>query len=97
MAATVNGTTTTTSAYSPEYLAESRTVLLTAFYSIPIPLEILSTAFRLWVKLRVRGGWLAFDDYLIIWATVRTESQPKPTFDLITLAIEKRNEIFRVA
>lgn len=96
MAATANGTTTTAT-YSPEYLAESRTVLLTAFYSIPIPLEILSTAFRLWVKLRVRGSWLAFDDYLIIWATVRTGSQPKPTSDLITLAIEKINEIFLVA
>ena len=57
--------------YSTEYLAQSRTGLLTTFYSVPIPLEILSTAFRLWVKVRAKGGRLAFDDYLIVWATVR--------------------------
>lgn len=61
-------------AYSPEYLAESRTTVLNVFYSIPIPLEILSTAFRLWVKARPSSqGHLAFDDYLMIWATVRLE------------------------
>ncbi|KAI4867955.1 hypothetical protein F4820DRAFT_170150 [Hypoxylon rubiginosum] len=58
-------------AYSPEYLAESRTTVLNVFYSIPIPLEILSTAFRLWVKARPSSqGHLAFDDYLMIWATM---------------------------
>lgn len=63
---------TTAASYSPEYLAESRTALLNAFYSIPIPLEILSTAFRLWVKARPSSkSHLTFDDYLIIWATVR--------------------------
>lgn len=60
-----------TTTYSSEYLAESRTAVLNAFYSIPIPLEILSTAFRLWVKARPSSqGHLAFDDYLVIWATV---------------------------
>ncbi|KAI1135058.1 hypothetical protein F5Y05DRAFT_190816 [Hypoxylon sp. FL0543] len=60
-----------TTTYSPEYLAESRTKLLNAFYSIPIPLEVLSTAFRLWVKARPSSqGYLAFDDYLMIWATM---------------------------
>ncbi|KAI1503837.1 hypothetical protein F5X99DRAFT_373588 [Biscogniauxia marginata] len=60
-----------TSTYSPEYLAESRTGVLNALYSIPIPLEILSTAFRLWVQRRpAAGGRCRFDDYLIIWATI---------------------------
>ncbi|KAI2640840.1 hypothetical protein GGS26DRAFT_179833 [Hypomontagnella submonticulosa] len=60
-----------TTTYSSEYLAESRTAVLNAFYSIPIPLEILSTAFRLWVKARPSSqGHLAFDDYLVIWATI---------------------------
>ncbi|KAI0380417.1 hypothetical protein F5Y04DRAFT_97913 [Hypomontagnella monticulosa] len=60
-----------TTTYSPEYLAESRTAVLNAFYSIPIPLEILSTAFRLWVKAGSSSqGHLAFDDYLMIWATM---------------------------
>ncbi|OTB01132.1 hypothetical protein M426DRAFT_323781 [Hypoxylon sp. CI-4A] len=60
-----------TSTYSPEYLAESRTALLNTFYSIPIPLVILSTILRLWAKARPssQGRW-AFDDYLIIWATI---------------------------
>ncbi|KAI5920214.1 hypothetical protein F4810DRAFT_713736 [Camillea tinctor] len=58
------------SAYSSEYLAESRTVVLNALYSVPIPLEILSTVFRLWVQKRhTTGGRFRFDDYLIIWAT----------------------------
>lgn len=57
--------------YSPAYLAESRTNVLNAFYSIPIPLEILTTAFRLWVKARPSSqGHLAYDDYLMIWATM---------------------------
>ncbi|KAI1403563.1 hypothetical protein F4819DRAFT_495264 [Hypoxylon fuscum] len=56
---------------STQYLAESRTTVVNALYSIPIPLEILSTAFRLWVKARPSSqGRLAFDDYLIIWATM---------------------------
>ncbi|KAI1205838.1 uncharacterized protein F4807DRAFT_464299 [Annulohypoxylon truncatum] len=60
-----------TATYSPEYLAESRTTVLNIFYSIPIPLEIFSTAFRLWVKARPSSqGHLAFDDYLMVWATM---------------------------
>lgn len=58
--------------YSPQYLAESRTAVLTAFYSIPIPLEILSTSLRLW-SVRTREAdakRLSFDDYLMVWATV---------------------------
>lgn len=57
--------------YSPEYLAESRVALVNAFFSIPIPIEVLSTVFRLWVKTRLSSQRrLAFDDYFIIWATV---------------------------
>ncbi|KAI5861613.1 hypothetical protein GGS23DRAFT_611709 [Durotheca rogersii] len=60
-----------TATYSPQYLAESRTALVNAFYSIPIPLEIGSTAFRLWTKARPPSqAHFAFDDYLIIWATM---------------------------
>jgi hypothetical protein len=59
--------------YSPEYLAEDRTGLVTGFYSLPIPLEILSTLFRLYVKASpLSEGRLGYDDYLIVWATVRT-------------------------
>lgn len=64
--ASINGTV-----YSPGYLAESKATLLNVFYSIPIPLEIFSTALRLWAKLRTpAGGRLAFDDYFMIFATV---------------------------
>ncbi|ETS87820.1 hypothetical protein PFICI_01648 [Pestalotiopsis fici W106-1] len=55
--------------YDPEYLAESRVTLVTVFYSIPIVLMILSTTLRLWAKLRTEPKRLAFDDYLMIWAT----------------------------
>ncbi|KAI7773964.1 hypothetical protein LA080_009510 [Diaporthe eres] len=57
--------------YSPQYLAGSRTAVLNTFYSIPIPLEILSTSLRLW-SVRTREAdakRLRFDDYLMIWAT----------------------------
>ncbi|KAH7018858.1 hypothetical protein EDB80DRAFT_869534 [Ilyonectria destructans] len=57
-----------TDAPSAEYLAESKTTLLNALYSIPIPLELTSTLLRLWV--RTRSTSLAFDDYLMIWATI---------------------------
>jgi hypothetical protein len=57
--------------YSPEYLAESKATLLNVFYSIPIPLELASTLFRLWVKLDPKKpARMAWDDYLMIWATV---------------------------
>ena len=56
---------------SPEYLAQSKVVLLTAFCAIPIPLEMFSTAFRVWVKLSPKvEGRIAFDDYVMIAATV---------------------------
>ncbi|KAI0153018.1 hypothetical protein GGR57DRAFT_492467 [Xylariaceae sp. FL1272] len=54
-----------------EYLAEDRRPLVNAFYALPIPLEILSTLFRLWVKTSRRSeGALGYDDFLIVWATV---------------------------
>ncbi|KAI1466976.1 uncharacterized protein F4812DRAFT_72321 [Daldinia caldariorum] len=62
--------------YTPEYLAESRVALVNAFFSIPIPIEILSTAFRIWVKARPSSQRrLAFDDYFIIWATITAVSE----------------------
>ncbi|GAP83770.1 putative integral membrane pth11-like protein [Rosellinia necatrix] len=68
MAETVANNTIT---YSAEYLAEDRTALVTAFYALPIPLEILTTLFRLWVKVSPNSdGRLGYDDYLIVWATI---------------------------
>ncbi|KAI1428742.1 hypothetical protein F5Y12DRAFT_629300 [Xylaria sp. FL1777] len=62
-----NGTVT----YSAEYLAEDRTALVNAFYALPIPLEIISTLYRLTVKVGPRSdGHLGYDDYLIVWATI---------------------------
>ncbi|KAL4739345.1 hypothetical protein BDV11DRAFT_170142 [Aspergillus similis] len=54
---------------SPEYLAQSRVLNLNVCYSIPIPLEILSTSLRLWAELRPGRNGLAFDDLLMVWAT----------------------------
>ncbi|KAJ2978202.1 hypothetical protein NUW58_g1720 [Xylaria curta] len=60
-----------TMTYSAEYLAEDRTALVTAFYALTIPLEILSTSYRLWVKASSHSeGHLSYDDYLILWATI---------------------------
>ncbi|KAM5349702.1 hypothetical protein ACJ41O_006207 [Fusarium nematophilum] len=39
-----------TSVPSAEYLAESKTTLLNVLYSVPIPLELISTFLRLWVR-----------------------------------------------
>lgn len=55
---------------SAEYLAESKVTLLYAFYSLPIPLEIFSTLFRLYIRGGPGRGSLAFDDFLIVFATV---------------------------
>jgi hypothetical protein len=56
---------------SAEYLAESQATILNIFFALPIPLEIASTLIRLWVKLtKTSGRRLAFDDYLMICATV---------------------------
>lgn len=53
------------------YLAESQEGLLYAMFIIPIPLEILSTMFRLWVKARKTASRrIASDDYLMIFAVV---------------------------
>ncbi|KAI0542042.1 hypothetical protein GGR58DRAFT_497397 [Xylaria digitata] len=57
--------------YSAEYLAQDRRPLVNAFYSIPIPLEILSTLYRCYVKASPNSdGHLGYDDYLIVWATI---------------------------
>ncbi|KAL4947146.1 hypothetical protein BDW69DRAFT_190465 [Aspergillus filifer] len=53
-----------------EYLAESKVVDLWVAYSVPIPLEILSTGLRLWAELYAHKHGLAFDDYLMITATI---------------------------
>ncbi|KAL3474063.1 hypothetical protein BJX99DRAFT_271916 [Aspergillus californicus] len=55
---------------SPEYLAQSKVLDLNIGYSVPIPIEILSTGLRLWVELRPRRNGLAFDDILMVWATI---------------------------
>lgn len=55
---------------SAAYLAESKVTLLYAFYSLPIPLEVFSTLFRLYIKGGPGRGSLAFDDFLIIFATI---------------------------
>lgn len=59
-------------AFSAQYLAESRTVILNTFYAIPIPLEIASTCLRIWgISTRDENvRRLGFDDYFMIWATV---------------------------
>jgi hypothetical protein len=56
---------------SAAYLAESQATVLNVFFALPIPLEILSTSMRLWVKLtKTSGHKLAYDDYLMVCATV---------------------------
>lgn len=56
---------------SAEYLAESQATVLKIFFGLPIPLEIISTSLRLWVKLTKKDSRsLAFDDYLMVCATV---------------------------
>ncbi|KAK8058186.1 hypothetical protein PG994_008634 [Apiospora phragmitis] len=54
-----------------EYLAQSRATELEVFFSIPIPLVLLTTALRLSVRMAtIPKGSLAIDDYLMICATV---------------------------
>ncbi|KAI1364235.1 hypothetical protein F5Y08DRAFT_218511 [Xylaria arbuscula] len=61
----------TTMTYSAEFLAEDRRAVVNAFYSLPIPLEIISTVYRLVVKVSPHSdGYLGYDDYLIVWATI---------------------------
>lgn len=53
------------------FLVQSRVTEVTVTYSIPIPLELLTTGLRIWVKLRGPGNvGLSSDDYLMVWATV---------------------------
>ncbi|KAI1347774.1 hypothetical protein F5Y01DRAFT_329197 [Xylaria sp. FL0043] len=60
-----------TMTYSAEYLAQDRRALVNAFYALPIPLEIITTVYRLIVKASPRSdGKLGYDDYLIVWATI---------------------------
>ncbi|KFH42169.1 hypothetical protein ACRE_070890 [Hapsidospora chrysogenum ATCC 11550] len=55
---------------SEAYRAESQADLLYALFALPIPLELLSTLFRLWVKARkTTSRRVAADDYLMIFAT----------------------------
>ncbi|KAL4791094.1 hypothetical protein BDV19DRAFT_393458 [Aspergillus venezuelensis] len=61
---------TTITGLSAEYLAESMVIDLWVAYSVPIPLEILSTGLRLWAELYAHRHGLAFDDYLMITATI---------------------------
>ncbi|KAF4279875.1 hypothetical protein CNMCM8689_002986 [Aspergillus fumigatus] len=52
------------------FLVQSRVTEVRVAYSIPIPLELLMTGLRIWVKLRGPGSvGLSADDYLIVWAT----------------------------
>lgn len=60
---------TDSTSFSPEYLAQSKTGLVTAFYSIPIGLEALSTGWRVWAVSSSQGR-LGFEDYLMLWATL---------------------------
>ncbi|KAK8065461.1 hypothetical protein PG997_012208 [Apiospora hydei] len=54
-----------------EYLDQSRATELNVFFSIPIPLVVLTTALRLFVRLAITPkGRLAIDDYLMLCATV---------------------------
>ncbi|OCK95967.1 uncharacterized protein K441DRAFT_63631 [Cenococcum geophilum 1.58] len=64
------------SAFTPEQWAyleahknDSRVHEIRWCYSVPIPVSILSTAFRLWAKKAGRNG-IRLDDYLIIFATI---------------------------
>ncbi|KAL6695394.1 WD40-repeat-containing domain protein [Trichoderma pleuroticola] len=58
----------TNSTLSPEYLAESKTRMVTTMYAIPIALEALSTGWRLWASASAQSGF-SFDDYLMLFAT----------------------------
>ncbi|EHK21298.1 uncharacterized protein TRIVIDRAFT_52059 [Trichoderma virens Gv29-8] len=54
-----------------EYLAESKTHVVTVMYAIPIALEAFSTGWRLWASATGPSGLgFAFDDYLMLFATL---------------------------
>ncbi|KAL7811073.1 WD40-repeat-containing domain protein [Trichoderma gracile] len=53
---------------SAEYLAESKTQLVTTMYAVPIALETLSTGWRLGAAATAQSGF-AYADYLMLFAT----------------------------
>ncbi|KAH7029352.1 uncharacterized protein B0I36DRAFT_423020 [Microdochium trichocladiopsis] len=54
-----------------DYLAQSKAPMLNALYAAPIPLEVLSTGLRLWVKVfTLSDGRLYPDDIIITLATI---------------------------
>ena len=56
-------------------LSESRTTTVNVCYSIPIPIMLLFTGLRLFIKLRPSSkNDMTFDDYMIIFATVYLSS-----------------------
>ncbi|KAJ5103612.1 hypothetical protein N7532_004141 [Penicillium argentinense] len=61
---------TSSTAHDAAFLAQSRVSEVLAGYITPIPLELLTTGLRIYVKIRPssKDRW-AFDDYLIVWAT----------------------------
>lgn len=55
----------------PSYVAASRVPQLLGGFITPIPIELCTTGFRLWIKLRPGSKEkLAFDDYLMAFVTV---------------------------
>lgn len=59
----------TNTTLSAEYLAESKTQLVTTMYAVPIALETVSTTWRLWAAATAQSGF-AYADYLMLFATV---------------------------
>ncbi|RFU75455.1 wd repeat containing 82 [Trichoderma arundinaceum] len=59
----------TNSTLTPEYLAQSKTRMVSTMYAIPIGLEAFSTGWRLWAAASAQSGWFSFDDYLMLFAT----------------------------
>ncbi|KXJ90657.1 hypothetical protein Micbo1qcDRAFT_71885 [Microdochium bolleyi] len=58
-------------AFSPDFLAQTKVPMLVALYATAIPLEILSTGLRIWVKMSsTSDGRLCSDDVIITIATV---------------------------
>lgn len=65
-------------------LNESRVTIVTVCYSIPIPIMITCTGLRLFVKLRPSSkNAIAFDDLMIIVATVSATVDPNHPYALL--------------
>lgn len=59
----------------------SRVGTVLSSYIVPIPLMLLATGLRLYVKLRKTGkDKIAMDDYLIVFATVCSISEFRGAF-----------------